>query len=115
MMQISVLPGRARTAHPPVLTLTGTVTTGPALAVNANPLLFNATDQGQITNSPFILSNRGGAVLNITALTFSNSLFSYDSSFGTCGNLPINLASQAAAVADFRRSFFSPVLLPMSI
>ena len=83
---------------PEVLTLTGTVSTTPVIAVSTNPVLATPTVVGQTTNSAgFSVKNTGGGTLTVTNLVLSGPNASdFAISAAGCTAPAFTLTSQAA-------------------
>ena len=82
---------------PHMLTLTGTVSTGPFAAVQpASPITLNPTTVGMTGTTLFFVQNTGGATLNVNGFTVSGANPSdFVITAGSCG-VPFALAPQAS-------------------
>jgi hypothetical protein len=81
---------------PEVLTLNGTVSTGPV--ISAFPVALTPTVVGQTLNGTLTITNTGGSALNVSAVVVSGanaSDFVIQSNIN-CGAFPFTLASQGA-------------------
>lgn len=80
---------------PHVLTLTGTVVSGPALATATRSLDFANVATGSTATLSFQIRNPGSAAVHVTGVTFGNGDYAVTNASGNCGNLPITLNAGA--------------------